>query len=302
MRIVFNLHNVGLGNNGGSRTLIRCAETLSNLGEEVIMFSNRKSGYSWHKPKGITFINQNNPPKSDIAIATGHKSVPSVCGSDAKIKLYYLRGYEVWVTSGQRLLADYKRLRCFVCSEWLHNMLKKHSINATLLYPGLDFEWFYDLKQDRKGMGGLYSTRHMTKRHKDVITVAGMCHCDLSMLNRDIKNASPSQTRKWYNGLKVWFAPTELEGLHNPPMEASLCGCALVCTDHPRSGMSDYAIHDETAMIYPAGDLKTATKYVRMLLEDDDMRQRLNRNMVGLLKNKIGDRKTNMQKFLNFVR
>ena len=32
---VFNLLSTGLGNNGGSKTLIRSAETLQELGEEV---------------------------------------------------------------------------------------------------------------------------------------------------------------------------------------------------------------------------------------------------------------------------
>lgn len=302
MRIVFNLHNVGLGNNGGSRTIIRCAETLGRLGEEVILFSNIKSRYSWHIPENVTFVNCNDSPKSDIVIATGHGSVQSVCESIAKIKLYYLRGYEVWITKPQCLISHYKKLKCIVCSEWLYNMLKKHNINATLLYPGLDFEWFYDLDYKRKGIGGLYSDRHTTKRHNDVITIANAIGCDLSMLNRDIKHASSDQARKWYNGLKVWFAPTELEGLHNPPMEAALCGCALVCTDHPKSGMSDYAIHSKTAMVYPARNLEIAAKYIRILLKDEDMRKELNVNMVNLLRSKICSRETNMQKFLNFCR
>lgn len=298
MRIVFNLHNVGLGNNGGSRTLIRCAETLSGLDAEVIMFGH--SRYTWHAPKGIT-ISSGRRPKSDVAIATGYQSVPSVCESDARIKLYYIRGFELWQASEEELCASYRRLRCLVCSEWLLGLLEKHGIEATLLYPGLDFEWFYNLGCERRGVGALYSDRHATKRHRDAIAVAEVCGYDLSMLNRDIIDASPKRCREWYNGLKVWFAPTELEGLHNPPMEAALCGCALVCTDHERSGMSDYAIHGETALVYPVGDLETAGRYVRTLMEDEAERVRLNRNLVDLLRSKIGDRKTNMTRFLDFL-
>ena len=296
MRVIFNLHSVGLGNNGGSRTLIRCAETLSDLGTEVIMFGH--SRYTWHTPKGITISGGSRPPKSDIAIATGYQSVSSVCGSDAGTKLYYIRGFELWQAPEEKLYESFRRLRCLVCSEWLLGRLGKHGIKATLLYPGLDFEWFYDLGRGRRGVGALYSNRHTTKRHKDAIAVAEMCGYGLSMLNRDIRNASPEQCREWYNGLKVWFAPTELEGLHNPPMEAALCGCALVCTDHGSSGMSDYAIHGKTALVYPAGDLETAGQYVRTLMEDEARRRELNQNMVDLLRNKIGDRKSNMTKLL----
>lgn len=299
MRIVFNFHSVGLGNNGGSRTIIRCAETLSDLGAEVVVFGHGR--YTWHTPKGITILGGGRPPKSDVAIATGYRSVPSVCESNARIKLYYIRGFERWQASEEELLASYRRLRCFVCGEGLLNLLKKHNIEATLLYPGLDFEWFHDLSRERSGVGALYSGRHTTKRHKDAVAVARACGYGLSMLNRDIRDASPEQCREWYNGLKVWFAPTELEGLHNPPMEASLCGCALVCTDHQMSGMSDYAIHQETAMVYPAGDLETAKRYVRVLMENEDERRRLNKNMVDLLKTKIGDRETNMRRFVDLL-
>ena len=66
MRFVFNLLDVGLGNNGGSRTIIKCGEALASLGIEVIMYSNVQSGYTWHEPKGVKFVYGDKLPKCNI--------------------------------------------------------------------------------------------------------------------------------------------------------------------------------------------------------------------------------------------
>ena len=84
-------------------------------------------------------------------------------------------------------------------------------------------------------------------------------------------------------------------------MEAGLAGCALVCTDHKRSGMNDYAIHKETALVYPARDLDTAAQYVMRLMKDEGYRRKLSSNFIDLLKKKIGSRKHNMKKMLEIM-
>jgi hypothetical protein len=124
---------------------------------------------------------------------------------------------------------------------------------------------------------------------------------ELFLVNKHIKNCSNQAMAELYNSIRVWIAPTELEGLHNPPMESSLCGCGLVCTDHPRSGMSDYAIHKKTALVYPSRNIKKATEYTKRFLDDDELLGSLNQNMVELLRQKIGTRKENMTKLLKVV-
>ena len=93
----------------------------------------------------------------------------------------------------------------------------------------------------------------------------------------------------------------ELEGLHNPPMEASLSGCALVANDCVSSGTADYAIHNKTALIYKAGDAVGASSCIKQLSNNDSMREELNLNMISLLKDKIGTREKNMAKFLEII-
>jgi len=304
MRIIFNLYNTGLGNNGGTRTVIKCGEILADLGHEVIMYTNVSSRYTWGNIKKVKILVDDKPPKCDIVIATGYHSVENTLRTNADKKYYYIRAYEQWNANEYKLLESYRKLNCIVNSSWLYKYLKKNNIQSEIIHQGLDFNIFYIKKNITKKdrMGAIYSERHKTKRHVDAISVSKMIKCQLKMLNKDLKNPSEEELNIWYNKIKVWFAPTELEGLHNPPMEACLAGCALVCTDHNRSGMSDYAIHNKTALVYPARDLKAAGSFVRQLLDDNDLRLRLNKNMVERLVVKIGSRKENMKKLIEYIK
>lgn len=296
MRIVFNLHNVGLGNNGGSRTIIRCAEALRQLGADACVFSNAGNRYSWHSHSVPVLQKQ---PSCDVVIATGFKSVPNTLKFKAKKKFYYIRGFEKWVVGEDKLLASYKALQCIVNSQWLHGYLRDKGIRSTVVYPGLDFDDFYITQTKRATvLGGILHGKHKTKRHIDVIQVAKNLKCPLLLLNRDIKNASPSRLREFYNRISVWMSPSELEGLHNPPMEAALCGSNLVCCDHPRSGVSDYAIHGETALLYPARCLEMACEHVKQLF---DKANDMNLNLRLLLEQKVGTRSSNMKKMIKVL-
>jgi hypothetical protein len=295
---------VGLGNNGGSKTIIRCAETLSILGAKVFLFTNIPNKYTWHSISGTKIIYGDRCPKCDVEIATGYNSISNVLSSSNRKKFCYIRGWEIWQANEKKLLEAYKNINCIVNSEWLKIFLSKRCIISEIVYPGLDFNIFVDNEQNPKmyQVGALFSKRHSTKRHIDAKKIVEYYKLSSSFLNEDIKNIYGKNLREWYNKIKVWFAPTELEGLHNPPMEASLCGCGLVCCDHKMSGMSDYAMHNLTALVYPARNIKVAAKYVLQLLEDDNLRELLNKNMKEILRDKIGSRETNMKHFLDVIK
>lgn len=302
-KIVFDLHNTGLGNNGGSKTIIRCAETLQNLGCEVKIYSNIPNKYSWGiiKVKIINYI-----PENFVIFATGYYSMSHVLSRSQYAETYiYMRGHELWNAKEDELLRLYAKFKpghCIVNSEWLQKMLETHGIKSNLIYPGIDNSFYILPDKERKNkFGALYSERHKTKRHKDALKVSKLSGFSVKLLNKNIVNPTENKLNKWYNQFKVWFAPTELEGLHNCPIEASLAGCAVVCSDHPRNGMSDYAKHQETALVYPARDLDTASKYIIQLMEDEELRLKLNQGMIELLKNKIKTRKENMIELRDYI-
>ena len=198
-------------------------------------------------------------------------------------------------------MRSYRSLQCITNSEWLSTFLREHSIKNHLVYPGLDFDDFYITQTDRPNViGGLFHKKHKTKRHDDIIALARNENYELMLLNRDVVHPSTSDLREFYNNIKIWISTSELEGLHNCPMEAALCGCALVCTDHKNGGVSDYAT-GETSCIYPARNLQKAAEYIFILLNDENLRTSMNARMVELLRNKIGTRKDNMLRFLDIV-
>lgn len=296
MRIVFNLQFTGLGNNGGSRTLIKCAEALADLGHDVII-SASSNKYTWHKKIKVPITK--NIPECDIIIATGVSSVKSTLNfNKAKKKFYYIRGFEIWVAKEKRLIKTYKSLNCIVNSEWLRDYLTEHQIRSELIYPGLDFNDFYVTNKNRENIiGGIFSKRHKTKRHEDVIELGERLGYKVLLLNRDIKNPTVPELRDFYNKISVWVSPSELEGLHNCPHEAALCGCSLVVTNHKQGGVSDYA-NDQTALIYPAGNLNVAAERVKQAMTDGQLRQDMQAKMGELLETKIGSREQNMKKMI----
>lgn len=293
MRILFDATDSGFGNNGGSRSVIKSAEVLATFGHEVVLLGLNK--YTWHKPMGISFVNIIND-KFDVAIACSAKSVKHTLDVDAKKKFYSIRGYEIWNHSPEELLKIYKSIPCIVNSSWLYEMLRSHNIDSHLIYAGLDFDKFYDKNQLRDSFGAIYHEKHKTKNHLFSMALSIKTKRKLRLLNKDIVNPTEKQLNHWYNKLLIWFSPTELEGFHNPPSEAGLAGCTLLCSNHPKNGMNDYTIDQETALIYEFGNMKMACDLLNQLFDDYQLRERLNKNLINLLKTKIGDRITNMRK------
>ena len=185
MRIVFNLHNVGLGNNGGSRTLLRCAETLQALGAEVYIYAD-KSKYTWHKTL-VPIVAK--APRCDVMIATGYRSVPSTIKARASRKYYYIRGFELWQADEKMLFDSYRSLNCIVNSEWLQRYLAGNGVSSQIVYPGLDFEWFYNKnKEIQHRIGGLFHVKHATKRAGDVMAIASAVGQKPFLVNKHVKN------------------------------------------------------------------------------------------------------------------
>ena len=84
MKLAFNSLNSGLANNGGSRTVILCAEMLEELGHrcDIIATSDR---FTWldHK-RPVQYI----PSDLDAILATASTTVPTTLHSNIPIKAW----------------------------------------------------------------------------------------------------------------------------------------------------------------------------------------------------------------------
>jgi hypothetical protein len=100
MRILFDLRTIGLGDNGGSSTIVKSANTLIDLGHDVILISTGRNQHTWTKLKAkyVTPSRNRQVPNADAVIATGFRTVkptmslPDRCG----IRAHWIRAWETW--------------------------------------------------------------------------------------------------------------------------------------------------------------------------------------------------------------
>ncbi len=108
MDIIFNCLDSGLGPNGGSRTVVRSANTLKKMGHNVCILNPepkrlkldqyRESAYTWDKIDVPVIHNINHIDKADVIIATAFSSVKTTieAPSELGIKAHWIRGFETW--------------------------------------------------------------------------------------------------------------------------------------------------------------------------------------------------------------
>jgi len=325
MKFTFNLINVGLGNNGGSFSLVRSANVLSNLGHEVIIIDSVKNQHTWTPllVKHIIIKDVKDIPDADILIGTGFKSykstieLPDRCGK----KAIWIRGYELWQASEKEIIniLSNKKVTKIVNSFGLQNKLKQFNIESYIVRPGNDFENFYPLniRDDSKiVLGALYHTRHKTKRTDMAIQISNILkskykNIELWMFgtNKDSKNPNidkyiqlpnMEEKNKFYNSVDIWLSTSDLEGLHIVPQEAMLTECVVVTSNAELAGTSDYIINNETGLVAD-NNLKSFVKQTEKLILDSNLRRTL--GVKG--KNKIielGSREENMKKMVELFR
>jgi len=309
MNIAFNSLNSGLANNGGSRTVILCAQVLEELGHRCDIVAT-SDNFTWfaHKPV-IQYI----PRDTHIIIATACTTVKSTIESRVQAKAWYIRGHEMWMYSEEQLakLYNISEIKNIINSKGLQQKLATYGADSVVVYPGIDKDMWKDRKlrsNDKIRIGCLYNKKP-TKRWKDFVKLAEILGTDEyeyigigdttrndSFLTYFGANVSTAELNDIYSSCHIWFAPTELEGLHNVPIEAALCGCLIVCSTAPMNGMGfDYAFHNNTAMIYEARNIEEAAKLIKNPNWDV-----INR-MYNHLEFNIGTREDNMKKMMKYL-
>lgn len=308
MYIAFNSLYSGLGNNGGTRTVIKCCEALRKLGHDCDIIAT-VDNFTWfkHKPP-IKYISKD----LDAVIAVACTDVHSTLKISTPVKAWYIRGHENWTMSNQKLRELYNSdVLNIVNSRGLQQLLAAYGADSKVVYQGIDFELWENRElrpKDKIRIGCLYQQKK-TKRWKDFVKLAetlgtknyeyvgfGMSERRDPFLTRFWRNASNEDLNNVYSSCHIWFAPTELEGLHNVSTEAALCGCLIVCSDAPMNGMGfDYAFDGNTAMVYRAGDVDHAAELIENPNWDCIER------MDNCLRHSIGTRENNMKKLVKYL-
>jgi len=317
VKITFNLMNVGLGNNGGSKTLIKSANTLQDLGHDVIVIDTGKNCNTWDKlkVKHLKIRRNKNIPDAHFIIGTGFKSwkstvsLPDRCGK----KMIWMRGLETWNASEKQVMniLNNKDIQIIVNSICLQTQLMKYNISSKIIRPGHDFNEIYPLKKRKDNkviIGGLFNqgSKRAGKRTSWIFKAVNSLNLKLYAFGSDgvpqmscdkyIRNPSIKEKNKLYNSIDIWLAPTELEGLHIAPAEAMLTEATVVGTNAPMSGMQDYLIHNKTGFV-SKNNYKSFVNTIEKATKEPMLRKQIGkqaREQIGLL----GSRKENMEKMI----
>lgn len=326
MKIIFDSRNVGLGNNGGSSTLIKSANTLVDLGHDVIFIDSMKNQHTWTPLKAKHIViktDMSNLPKGDIIIATGYKSVaktleaPESCG----IKSHWIRAWETWQMNEREIIEKILKVKTvkFVNSICLTEKLKSHGVDSHLVRPGYDFTDLYPmnkrLRKDKFVLGALYTTgRHVViKRYKWILDIASYMKRRYSNVELWLMGTSkappeadnyyrqPTMKEKnmFYNGVNLWLASSRQEGLHMPPAEAMMTGCPIVGNSSPLNGTDDYLINEHNGLV-SQNNYKDFQYCVEKMYKNKQLRYSYGHNALQVVKD-IGTREENMKNFVEII-
>lgn len=325
MEIIFDLRNVGLGNNGGSLTLIKSGNTLQEMGHGVCFIDSGKNKHTWVALEADHIIVDNDDyiPSADIIIATGYKSVsktlsaPKRCG----IKAHWIRGWETWQYPPKKIIAYILNAPTvkLVNSIGLKNMLKKYNFKSEIIRPGYDLDELYPTNSRNKKrfvLGGLYTrgkheqikqTRWIFETYKYLRNKYG--NIELWMFGNDMIQRGiidnffhrPNADAKlfMYNSIDVWLSPAIQEGLHMPPAEAMMTGCPVVGVDAELSGTHDYLLNGITGII-SENNLDSFIKNVEKIYLNSELRNDMGKRARQKIE-ELGDRKHNMQILVNYI-
>jgi len=329
MKIIFDLRNVGLGNNGGSSTIVNSVNTLKRLGCEVCVVDSMKNMHTWTKLEASHIIVKGKAdkiPNADFIIATGYKSAgrtmsaPSRCG----IKMHWIRAWETWQMSEERIIKRVLNAKTIklVNGIGLQKKLKKYGCDSHIVRPGYDIDNYKPLgyrdKNEDVILGALYNEgkNRNTKRFSWVHEVTFKLkstrkHLKLwlfgvhprprnsFLMDKYVQKPSLKEKNEFYNNVDIWLAPSMLEGLHMPPAEAMMTECPVVGTNVELSGMHDYLFNGVSGLV-SKDNLDDFAKCVRRLIEDKELRSKLGKNA----RNKVlslGGREENMKKMIDLL-
>jgi len=323
MNILINSINCGLGNQGGTYSIIMSANILTELGHNVTIIDTVKNQHTWVPLKANHKIikNKKDVPNSDVIIATGFNTyentinLPDRCGK----KFVWVRGFELWKASENNLvkILSNNKINKIVNSIGLQKKLEQYNIKSNVIYPGYDFDKLYPLniRSDKKIIiGGLYNTRHITKRTEWIINafnflknnyknlelwMFGTNKLNNNLITKYFNQPEIKIKNEMYNNIHIWLSPSNREGLHIPPAEAMLTECCIVGVDSELCGTKDYLTKD-TGFISD-NNFKSFILQIKNAIEDKQSRTLFGKNGRSKIL-KIGDRKTNMEKMINLFK
>jgi glycosyltransferase involved in cell wall biosynthesis len=235
-------------------------------------------------------------PDADATIATAWSTADPVAGLPAikGAKFYFIQGYETWATDAETVHATWRLpLHKIVVSKWLQGIGAGLGVGDITHVPnGLDLGVFRttDAPADRPlSLLAAYHTAE-AKGLPDALAALEAYHCrfpdvPIAMFgNPDRAEGLPSwityhgglggpTLAALYNRHALFTSASRSEGWALTPAEAMACGCVFAGTDS--GGVTDYAVHGQTALLSPPSDPQALLANLVRVTEDRELRERL---------------------------
>jgi len=295
MRIAFVANHRkwgGLQNNGGTKTILKSASTLRELGHRVDIVAT-VDRFTWFKHvKPIPEI----PADTDVAIAVSVSEINNVLKSNAKRKFWFCRGLERWRMQEGKIIKKAKKINIIVNSSWL---LEKFP-HAEVCFAGLDVDHWYDNRihdwnRPKWTIGFLKHHKLASKRNDimfDVLRYFKRNPVYRYKILDSNGNLNDYQMKEFYNECDMWVATSTLEGFHQCPAEAGLAGALIIYHDIDSGGTKDYC-SPATGMPF-----KTVDEAIQRILNPDFRKVEV---MQEVLREKIGNRRKNMKRLVELI-
>ena len=293
MRVVFNCIGCPPANNGGSLSVWKIATGLRDRGHDVKVVSSRNN-LSWRKLDGL-FRAGNRVPPCDVVIATGWGSFRSTIQAPAKVKTWWVRGWETWKTKESSLVqaTNHPEIRVIANCFATVNRIRAAGgpSGVPVCYNGIDACFFRDWNQDRTpgnvvGFCDNTGSSPTAKAVKNVNHVKAALHplvqeglCTVRVLGRHEpfgslggeaqRAGTPERVADFVKGCDIWVTASSNESFHIQAAEAAAAGCCIVASDIP--GTKDY-LRPDTALLFAVGDVTMMREHVRRALSDVGLR------------------------------
>jgi glycosyltransferase involved in cell wall biosynthesis len=239
-------------------------------------------------------------PDADVSVATGWSTAQPVAdlARSKGEKFYVIQHHETMMGPADAVNATWLLpLRKIVIAKWLEEVGQRLGARDLRHIPnGINFKLFdvrnppterpmhiISLFHDQAFKGvpdALAVLQAYHGRHPQVpVTMFGVPERAPDLPPWITYARNPSQrtlVQEIYNRGTIYLGASLLEGWGLPPAEAMACGCAFVGTDI--GGFREFARHEETALLSPAGDRATLLANLERMTRDQGLRTRIQRS------------------------
>lgn len=235
-------------------------------------------------------------PDSDLIIATWWSTAWDMgyLSPEKGVKVNLIQGYENWEGHEELLHMSYdmKKTTNIVVASYLKDIVRKYTNNPIFLIPNsIDDEKYYISNpiekrkpfsicmmysvQEIKGTEfGIKALNEVKLLYPDLkVDLFGVCPDPGNLPDWMIYHRNPDNITELYNNNSIFISNSLTEGMALTPMEAMFCGCSCVLTDI--RGHSEYAIANETCVLYEVRNTQQLVNVLSDLFSDNDKRIRI---------------------------